>query len=205
VHLQPDVPFQANHCGSCTACLQACPTAAFVAPGQLDARRCISYLTIELKTSIPADLRSDMGNWLFGCDICQEVCPWNRKAPPGQEPELLSRPELAEVDLVELLSLSEADFRQRFRGTPLMRPKRRGLLRNAAIVLGNIGTAEALPALEQAARDAEPLIREAARWASARIQQRQMEKSSARSQEMEAVQVTISYTEEQSPEHNPPD
>lgn len=205
VELRPDVPFQTNHCGSCTACLQACPTAAFVAPGQLDARRCISYLTIELKTAIPEDLRADMGDWLFGCDICQEVCPWNRKAPPGQEAELLSRPELAAVDLVELLRLSEADFRQRFRDTPLTRPKRRGLLRNAAIALGNIGTEAALPVLEQAARDAEPLIREAALWAIERIRQRQREKSSDQNKEMEAVRVTIAYTEDHSPDHNPPD
>jgi epoxyqueuosine reductase len=172
VALTPDPPQVAAHCGTCTACLNACPTDAFPAPGQLDARRCISYLTIELKGSVPEELRPGVGDWLFGCDVCQEVCPWNRKAPPGREPALAPRPDLEAVDLLELLSLSDEEFRQRFRGTALMRSKRRGLLRNAAIVLGNRGDARALPALRKALGDPEPLIREAAAWAIARVESR---------------------------------
>jgi epoxyqueuosine reductase len=169
--LEPDAPFAANHCGTCTACLDACPTEAFAAPGVLDSRRCISYLTIELRGPIPAELREPMGDWVFGCDICQEVCPWNRKAPPGREPALQARPDLEALDLVETLNLSEEDFRRRFKGTALYRSKRRGLLRNAAIALGNLGDAAALPALEKARTDPEPLVREAAAWAIARIRQ----------------------------------
>ncbi len=170
--LTPDPLQAAAHCGTCTACLDACPTDAFSEPGRLDARRCISYLTIELKGAIPEGLRPGLGDWLFGCDVCQEVCPWNRKAPPGREPALAPRPDLEAVDLLELLGLSEEEFRRRFRGTALMRAKRRGLLRNAALVLGNCGDARALPALRKALGDPEPLIREAAAWAIARIEGR---------------------------------
>jgi epoxyqueuosine reductase len=169
LELEADTPFAANHCGTCTACLDACPTNAFPAPGMLDARRCISYLTIELRRPIPAELRPPMGDWVFGCDICQEVCPWNRKAPPGREPALGARPDLEALDLVEVMGLSEEDFRRRFKGTAIYRSKRRGLLRNAAIVLGNQGDPMALPALEKALADSEPLVREAAEWAIARI------------------------------------
>jgi epoxyqueuosine reductase len=167
--LRADPPHATNHCGTCTACLDACPTDAFAGPGLLDARRCISYLTIELKGPIPEELRRDMGDWVFGCDVCQEVCPWNRKAPLGVEPAFRPRPGFEALDLIELLGLSESAFRQRFRGTALTRPKRRGLLRNAAIVLGNQGSPSALPALERALADPEPLVREAARWAIEQI------------------------------------
>lgn len=168
-HLHPDPPHEATHCGTCTACLDACPTQAFPAPGWLDARRCISYLTIELKGPIPAELREPLGDWVFGCDICQEVCPWNRKAPTGTEPALQPRADLEALDPAELLGLSEAEFRRRFQGTALMRSRRRGLLRNAALVLGNCGDATDLPALQQALHDPEPLIREAAQWAIGQI------------------------------------
>jgi epoxyqueuosine reductase len=167
LELPPDPPFTANHCGTCTACLEACPTGAFPAPGQLDSRHCISYLTIELRESIPEELRPQMGDWVFGCDVCQEVCPWNRKI--GVEPGLPAREELDRLDLIELLGLSEEEFRRRFRDTALWRPKRRGLLRNAAIVLGNQGDATALPALRKAAADEDEIVREAAEWAIARI------------------------------------
>ena len=173
VELTPDAAHESAHCGTCTACLDACPTQAFVAPGQLDARRCISYLTIELRGPVPEELRPPMGDWLFGCDVCQDVCPWNRKAPAGTEPAFASRPDLEAVDPVELLGLSEEEFRQRFRGTALMRSKRRGLLRNAALVLGNRGDPAALPALRRALDDPEPLVREAAAWAIERIRARQ--------------------------------
>ncbi len=169
VELEPDEPFGAKHCGTCTACLDACPTEAFPSPGVLDARRCISYLTIELRSTIPEELRGSMGDWVFGCDICQEVCPWNRKAPLSHEPALQPRPDLEALDLLEIMGLSEEAFRRRFRGTALMRSKRRGLLRNAAIALGNQGDAAALPVLEKACHDEEPLVREAAAWAMAKI------------------------------------
>jgi epoxyqueuosine reductase len=167
--LPADTPHETSHCGTCTACLDACPTQAFVSPGVLDSRRCISYLTIELRGPIPEELREPTGDWLFGCDVCQEVCPWNRKAPGTHEPAFQPRPELEAIDPIELLSLSEAEFRQRFRGTALLRTKRRGLLRNVAIVLGNSGNPAALAALRRALTDVEPLIREAAAWAIARI------------------------------------
>jgi epoxyqueuosine reductase len=172
VELRADAPFEAHHCGTCTACLDACPTAAFVETGVLDARRCISYLTIELKSDVPPELRSGLGDWLFGCDICQEVCPWNRKAPAATDAAMGSRPELASIDLIELLGLSEEEFRLRFRGTALTRAKRRGLLRNAALILGNTGDEKALPALRRALDDAEPLVREAGAWAIMEIEGR---------------------------------
>jgi len=169
IELKADAPHLASHCGTCTACLNACPTQAFPEPGVLDARRCISYLTIELKSSVPEELRSGLGDWVFGCDVCQDVCPWNRKAPTTREPAFQPRPDLDPVDAVELLGLTEEEFRQRFRGTALTRAKRRGLLRNAALVLGNRGDPAALPALRRALDDPEPLVREAARWALERI------------------------------------
>ncbi len=172
IELTPDPPHETRHCGSCTACLDACPTQAFVGPGLLDARRCISYLTIELRSQVPEALRPQLGDWLFGCDVCQDVCPWNRKAPAGREPALRPRPEREAVDAVELLGLSEEAFRRRFRGTALMRAKRRGLLRNAALVLGNTGNAQALPVLRRALEDPEPLVREAAQWAIEQITRR---------------------------------
>lgn len=175
LELACDASHITNHCGTCTACLDACPTQAFVAAGVLDARRCISYLTIEHRGDVPEELRPGLGDWLFGCDVCQEVCPWNRKAPPGAEPELQGRPELEQLDLIEVLGLSEEEFRRRFRGTALMRTKRKGLLRNAALVLGNRGDAAALPALRRSLEDAEPIVREAARWAIDQIEQNSSE------------------------------
>jgi epoxyqueuosine reductase len=170
IDLAADEPFETSHCGTCTACLDACPTRAFTAPGQLDARRCISYLTIELRGQVPAELRSGMGDWIFGCDICQDVCPWNRKAPVSAEPALQPREELTNANLVELLRLSPAAFRERFRDTAITRTKRRGLLRNAAIALGNSGDIRALPVLMEALGDEEPLVRGAAAWALGRLQ-----------------------------------
>lgn len=162
LELKPDPPHQANHCGTCTACLDACPTQAFTGPGWLDARRCISYLTIELRGPMPGEMRDGVGDWLFGCDVCQEVCPWNRK--DATQPEY--------VDAVELLGLNDAEFRQRFRGTALMRTRRPGLARNAAVVLGNVGDDRALPALERALGDPDSGVRQAAEWAIGRIRER---------------------------------
>ena len=172
LELEPDAPHRAQHCGTCTACLDACPTQAFVGAGQLDARRCISYLTIEHKGSIDDSLREGVGDWLFGCDVCQEVCPWNGKAVGTAEPAFRARPDLEAIDAVELLSLSEDEFRRRFDGTALMRGKRRGLLRNAALVLGNQMDAAALPALRKALGDPDPVVRDAAEWAVERITRR---------------------------------
>jgi epoxyqueuosine reductase len=167
--LQPDAAHEASHCGTCTACLDACPTEAFVGPGVLDARRCLSYLTIELKGAVPESMRGAMCDWLFGCDICQEVCPWNHKAPPGREPALQPRPELLALDLFDVLALNEEEFRRRFRDTALWRAKRRGLVRNAALILGTRGDPSALPALERVAGDPDPVVREAATWAIEQI------------------------------------
>jgi epoxyqueuosine reductase len=180
LELKPDVPQETRHCGTCTACLDACPTQAFAGPGVLDARRCISYLTIELRGPIPAALREGVGEWLFGCDVCQEVCPWNRKAPAGAEPALRPRAELEALGAAELLGLSEEEFRRRFRGTALTRARRRGLLRNAAVVLGNRGDPAALPALRRALADPEPLVREAAEWAIERIETFSRDREGAR-------------------------
>jgi epoxyqueuosine reductase len=169
--LTPDEPHSANHCGTCTACLDACPTAAFPEPGLLDARRCISYLTIELRSPIPEDLREPVGPWLFGCDVCQDVCPWNHRTE-GEPVPFPTDPALVTLDPIEMLGLTEEEFRRRFRGTVFFRTRRSGLLRNAAIVLGNVGDQRALPALEAAARDEDPVIREAAAWAIERIRGR---------------------------------
>jgi len=171
IALKPDLPFENSHCGTCTACLDACPTKAFPQPFVLDASKCISYLTIELRSEIPIELREPLGDWIFGCDICQDVCPWNRKksADPLAFPH---DPELEWLDPIELLGLDAEAFRLRFKKTALSRGKRVGLLRNAAIVLGNIGDERALPALEKSLADAEEIIRESAKWAIERIRQR---------------------------------
>lgn len=170
VEVAYDSPHEAAHCGTCTRCLEACPTDAFAEPYVLDARRCISYLTIELRNApIPAELREPMGQWLFGCDVCQDVCPWNRKTPATNEPTFQPRRGLAPVDAAELLELNENEFRERFGKTPLARPGRTGILRNAAIVLGNAGDQRAVPALIRALDDPEPLIRGAAAWALGRL------------------------------------
>ena len=168
LELEPDAPEQ-NHCGKCVRCLEACPTRAITAPFRLDARRCISYLTIELKGAIPVELRPAIGNRIFGCDDCLAVCPWNRFAREGRLLRERGRPELAAPDLVELLQLDEAGFNSRFAGTPILRTKRRGLLRNVCVALGNVGDKSALPHLQKAASDTEPLIAEHARWAMERI------------------------------------
>ena len=164
-----DAPFTPDHCGTCRRCLDACPTGAFPEPYVLDATRCISYLTIGLRSAIPDQLRAGVGDWLFGCDVCQEVCPWNRFTQLSDESDFLPRQAAGLEELVELLGLSEPEFRTRFRQTPLWRPRRRGLLRNAAIVLGNQRYEPAIGALCQALRDEEELVRGAAAWALGQI------------------------------------
>ncbi|MER3416931.1 MAG: tRNA epoxyqueuosine(34) reductase QueG [Gemmataceae bacterium] len=169
LELQPTGAVETDHCGTCTRCLEACPTGALLAPGVLDSGRCISYLTIELRGPVPEPWRGALHQWVFGCDICQEVCPWNRKAPAGKEPALQPRPELTSLDLLELLDMSDADFRRRFGPTALERARRRGLVRNAAYVLGTLQCSEAIPALRRLQEDDDPVVRDAAGWALARI------------------------------------
>lgn len=172
LELQPDAP-EKNRCGHCSRCISACPTLAITAPFQLDARRCISYLTIELKGAIPVELRPAIGNRIYGCDDCLEACPWNRFAREGSLMRQHVRPDLAAPELAKLLELDEVRFRQRFAGTPMIRTKRRGLLRNVCVALGNVGDPLALPALKKAAADPEPLIAEHALWAIRQISARQ--------------------------------
>jgi epoxyqueuosine reductase len=172
LEVAPDEPEQ-NRCGSCTRCLTACPTNAITAPFQLDARRCISYLTIELKGSIPVEFRPAIGNRIYGCDDCLAACPWNRFAQESNFLKEHVRADLDAPDLLELLALDDAGFKQRFAATPISRTKRRGLLRNVCVALGNVGDRSALTALTRAANDPEPLIAEHARWAIQRIEERE--------------------------------
>jgi epoxyqueuosine reductase len=168
LELAYDAPQAADHCGTCRACLDACPTQAFPQGYVLDATRCISYLTIELKGPIDPALRASMGDWLFGCDVCQDVCPWNRRAPQSQTAEFWPQAQMNPLDAAELFELDEAAFRARFRHTPLFRAKRRGFLRNAAIVLGNNPGPRSLAALTRGLNDEEPLVRGACAWALGR-------------------------------------
>lgn len=171
VPLDADTP-EKNHCGTCARCLAACPTQAITAPFELDARRCISYLTIELKGSIPVEFRRAMGARIFGCDDCLDACPWNRFAREGRSMRQHARPDLNATELLDLLKLDDVAFKRQFSGTPIMRAKRRGLLRNVCVALGNVGDERALLHLEKASHDAEPLIAEHARWAKEQIEAR---------------------------------
>jgi epoxyqueuosine reductase len=171
IELPPDAP-EKNRCGACTRCLAACPTGAITAPFQLDARRCISYLTIELKGPIPVELRPAIGNRIYGCDECLAACPWNRFAREGTLMKAHARRDLDQPELLELLALDEAGFKKKFAATPMLRAKRRRFLRNVCVALGNVGDASALPALEKASHDPEPLISEHAQWAIEQINQR---------------------------------
>jgi len=166
LELEPDPPFITDHCGTCTRCIEACPTDCILPNRTLDATRCISYLTIELKEDIPVELRDKMGSWVFGCDICQMVCPWNRFAPAGDPVFEMTTPPHT---LTEELSLTPQAFNQRFKLSPVKRTKRRGYLRNVAVALGNTGDMHALPILQNAMNDEEPMIREHASWAMDKI------------------------------------
>jgi len=168
----PFDPPQVARCGSCTRCIDACPTGAITAPHQLDSRRCISYLTIELKGSIPLELRPMIGDRIYGCDDCLDACPWNRFAQVSREAAFSARPAVTQMRLRDFLALDEEQFRNMFRGSPIRRVKRRGFLRNVCVALGNVGTREDLPALVNAARDQEPLVAEHAVWAIEQIKDR---------------------------------
>lgn len=171
VALEPDAPFEADRCGTCTRCLKACPTGCILPDRTIDARRCISYLTIELKGPIPLGLRPAIGNWVFGCDICQEVCPWNQRFARSQgDASFAPRPGLPAPNLVDELSLIPQDFNRKFKGSPVKRAKRRGYLRNVAVALGNAGDPSTVPALTRALnQDGEPLVRLHAAWALGQI------------------------------------
>ncbi|MDW8065998.1 MAG: tRNA epoxyqueuosine(34) reductase QueG, partial [Anaerolineae bacterium] len=173
LELEYDPPAQGG-CGTCRLCLDACPTGALVEPYQLDARKCISYLTIELRDAIPEPYREPMGEWLFGCDICQEVCPFNRprthqplRARPTREPRLQPRPL---PQLTEILQMSESEFAERFRGSAIKRAKWRGLVRNALIVAGNKRDPTLRPLIERFLQHEDPILREAAEWAIKQVE-----------------------------------
>lgn len=171
IELQSDQP-ESIHCGTCTRCIPACPTGAIVAPYKLDARRCISYLTIELKGSIPTELRPLMGNRIYGCDDCLDACPWNKFAVKSSDMAVQQKADLSSPDLCELLMLDDQAFNARFANSPIKRTKRRGLLRNVCVALGNVGEKSAVPYLLHACNDHEPLIREHAEWAIEQINHR---------------------------------
>lgn len=166
--LTPDLPAP-DRCGTCTRCIDACPTQAFIAPHQLDSNKCIAYLTIEKRGSIPEELRAKMGHHVFGCDICQDVCPWNHKAPATDKPEFQAREGLVNPALDWLAEISEEEFREKFRGSPLKRAKRSGLRRNALIAIGNSRDRQHLPLVNRAKKDPDPGIAEAAEWARRRL------------------------------------
>jgi len=171
VRLVPDPPFSADHCGSCTRCIQACPTNCILPDRTLDATRCISYLTIEVKGTIPEDLRPSIGDWMFGCDICQEVCPWNvRFSEPTSDPSFQPRPGLMDPRPEEFLGLSSDSWKYGLAQTALVRPRRRGLVRNAAIVAGNQRLPDRVGPLSAVLLDdPDPIVRAHAAWALGRI------------------------------------
>jgi len=168
LELTPDLPAP-DRCGTCTRCIEACPTDAILAPYELDSNRCISYLTIEKRGSVPEDLRAGMGQHVFGCDICQDVCPWNREAPASSQPEFAPRPGLMNPALAWLAEMSAEEFHETFQRSPIRRAKRSGLRRNAVIAMGNSGKHEFLPLLGKLASEEDPDVAESARWAIKRL------------------------------------
>jgi len=166
LELEPDPPFPFDHCGTCTRCIEACPTGCIRPDRTLEAERCLSYLTIERREGIPEDLRPAVGDWLFGCDICQEVCPWNRRfARPTPEPAFQPREGIARMLLEEILQMDEAAFRSRFRRSPIRRAKWRGLVRNALVVAGNLRARALAPWIGSWREHEDPMLREHAEWA----------------------------------------
>ena len=169
IELEPDPAFTTDHCGTCTRCIEACPTACILPNRTLDAGRCISYLTIELRDEIPIDLRTSLGDWVFGCDVCQMVCPWNRFAQPEGDAAFQPRPGLPQPQLIQEIDLGPPEFSRKFNHSAIKRATRRGYRRNLAVALGNSGRAEALPVLETTLQDSDALIREHAGWAIGEI------------------------------------
>ncbi|HEX7619657.1 MAG TPA: tRNA epoxyqueuosine(34) reductase QueG [Anaerolineales bacterium] len=170
IELEPDAPFSVDRCGKCTRCISACPTGCILPDRTLDSRLCLSFLTIENKKEIPPDLRQQLGNLVFGCDICQLACPWNRFATQEYDPSFNPLPGIPNPDLISELSLTPRDFNRKFKGSPVMRSKRHGYLRNVAVALGNSGDPAAVQALERAVQNNEPSIRDHAVWALDKIQ-----------------------------------
>ncbi len=168
LELTPDLP-SPDRCGTCTRCLDACPTNAFLGPYQLDSNKCISYLTIEKRGTIPEEMRDGMGRQVFGCDICQDVCPWNRKAPVTDVPEFQAREGLVNPALEWLAAMKSEEFREVFRGSPIRRTKLSGLRRNAVIAMGNSGNTKFVPTLERLCDDEDPVVAESAAWARERL------------------------------------
>jgi len=169
LELQPDLP-AADRCGTCTRCIDACPTNAFIGPYELDATRCISYLTIEKRGNLPEDLREGIGRHVFGCDICQDVCPWNRKSPITIAPEFQPREGLVNPALEWLANMSEDEFREKFRGSAIKRAKRTGLRRNAVIAMGNSGNRDFVTALTNLKTDEDEVVAQSAEWALTKLQ-----------------------------------
>jgi epoxyqueuosine reductase len=170
--LEPDPPFTTDHCGTCTRCIDACPTDCILPDRTIDAGRCISYLTIELKDGIPEELRPLMGDWVFGCDICQAVCPWNRFAAREGDPAFTGDSTGREPPLILELQVTPAEFNRKFKNSPIRRAKPRGFLRNVAVALGNNGGPENIPALDDLLNDPDPMLREHAAWATNEIAKR---------------------------------
>ena len=196
--LPPDEPFAADRCGTCTACIDACPTDAILsAPRRVDGTRCISYWTIEVKGAIEPAWRSEMGDWVFGCDVCQDVCPWNiRFAETTRDPTFAARSTFPNPPLAGLLALSVEDFSRTFRGSPVKRAKRRGLLRNAAVALGNSGDPAAIPALARALHaDPEPLVRAHAAWALGQFDHPDARSALAAARETESHETVLAEVE----------
>lgn len=169
--LEPSTPFETDHCGTCTACIDACPTDAIVSPRTVDSRRCITYFTVEHRGPIPEAIRAGMGSHVFGCDICQAVCPWNKFAAPPTLADLAARPDNIDPPLADLITRTRASFRRAFRDTAVVRAGKRGLLRNAAVAAGNSGDPSLRPLLEEMAADADPLIAEHALWGLERLEE----------------------------------
>jgi epoxyqueuosine reductase len=168
LELTPDTPAP-DRCGTCTRCIDACPTHALTAPYELDSNKCISYLTIEKRGAISEELRVGVGHQVFGCDICQDVCPWNRRAPASEKPEFQAREGLVNPALAWLAEISEEEFREKFRGSPVKRTKRSGLRRNAFIAIGNSRDESLVPIAERASHDPDPVVAEAASWAKQQL------------------------------------
>jgi epoxyqueuosine reductase len=186
-----DNPFPADHCGTCTRCIETCPTGCILPDRTLEASKCLSYLTIENKGVIPPKMRERIGEWVFGCDVCQQVCPWNRFAPEQGNPAFAPRPGVLSQDLSTELVLTPQDFSRKFKGSPVRRAKRSGYLRNVSVALGNRGDQDALPGLLVALRDVEPIVRRHAAWALGQLGGKQAETALRDALKVEDVEGVI--------------